>query len=317
MTIQNRFIVALVVVILAGVSLYPIIHRVRSARVRRSWGWLITLVLLVLGAWASQPLAPWPRLGVVWALVFVAFKALVLTHTEPTALVGLTWWRYCGFVAGWLGMDVAAWIVPTAPVAAGWRRVLSGSAWLLGAGGLTWLLLRWPVAAAWALPRAWCAWVAGVIAVFFGFTRLLTGIWNVLGRNVAPLFDAPVYARSLTEWWGKRWNLAVHTTLHLVIWQPLRGRFGTAGAATAVFLVSGLLHEYLLSYPANGGWGGPIAYFVIQAAGMYAEHKRAVRRILRVAAWRKAAWTLVITLVPGPLLFHPALLEALVMPLGR
>ena len=60
----------------------------------------------------------------------------------------------------------------------------------------------------------------------FGFTGLLTAFWNALGRAVRPLFDQPVYATSLSDWWGKRWNLSVHMVLTLAIWQPLRERIG-------------------------------------------------------------------------------------------
>jgi len=306
---------ALAALVATGLALYPLIHRVRAPGRRRLIAWLIALALLGLGGWLGRPLPPWGRLPLAWALTFAAFKALVLLHTPAAALAGLGWWRYCGFLAGWVGMDVEAWTAGRAPAAAARQRMSSGAALLVAAAGAAWLLLGLALPERWRLAQAWCVWVLGVIAVFFGSTRLLAGFWNWLGRPVRPVFDRPVYARSLADWWGRRWNLAVHDTLALTIWQPLRGRgVPPAWASAAVFLLSGLLHELLLSYPAGGGWGGPSAYFAIQAGGMVAERRAGLRRILRAAPWRRAAWTLGVALLPAPLLFHPPLLRALVRP---
>jgi alginate O-acetyltransferase complex protein AlgI len=305
----------LIALIATGLGLYPVIHRVRAPGRRRLIAWLIALALLGLGWALARPLPPWGRLVVVWVLTFAAFKVLVLLHTPAEALRGLGWWRYCGFLAGWIGMDVEAWTAARAPVAAAGGRIAGGAAILVGGGVAAALLLGLALPEPWRLAQAWCVWVLGVIAVFFGLTRLLAGFWNWLGRPVRPVFDQPVYARSLADWWGRRWNLAVHDTLTLAVWLPLRGRRSPVWAAGgAVFLLSGLLHELLLSYPAGGGWGGPSVYFAIQAGGMFAERRSGLRRILRAAPWRRAAWTLGVTLIPGPLLFHPPLLLALVAP---
>jgi alginate O-acetyltransferase complex protein AlgI len=305
----------LIALIATGLGLYPVIHRVRAPGRRRLIAWLIALALLGLGWALARPLPPWGRLVVVWALTFASFKALVLLHTPAETLRGLGWWRYCGFLAGWIGMDVEAWTAARAPVAAAGGRIAGGAAILVGGGVAAALLLGLALPEPWRLAQAWCVWVLGVIAVFFGLTRLLAGFWNWLGRPVRPVFDQPVYARSLADWWGRRWNLAVHDTLTLAVWLPLRGRRSPVWAAGgAVFLLSGLLHELLLSYPAGGGWGGPSVYFAIQAGGMFAERRSGLRRILRAAPWRRAAWTLGVTLIPGPLLFHPPLLLALVAP---
>lgn len=305
----------LIALIATGLGLYPVIHRVRAPGRRRLIAWLIALGLLALAATLARPLPPWGRMAVTWALAFAGFKALVLLHTPAAALGGLGWWRYCGFLAGWIGMDIAAWTGRRAPQPEAGPRMIGGAALLVAAGGLAGLLLGLALPERWRLAQAWCVWVLGVIAVFFGFTRLLAGFWNWLGWPVRPVFDRPVYARSLADWWGRRWNLAVHDALAIAIWQPLRGRgVAAAWASAAVFLISGLLHEFLLSYPAGGGWGGPSAYFAIQAGGMVAERRKGLRRILRAAPWRRAAWTLGVVLLPGPLLFHPPLLRALVRP---
>ncbi len=298
-------------------ALFPLIQRLQPMLWRRwiAWGLFATLLLLALTI--ARPWAAWWRIVATWTAAYLGFKALLLLHTPASALGGLTWWRYLGFTVGWLGMDVAPWTRPAAsvPGAIVRQRLIKGLVIGLAGGATLLLILALPLPERWRLAQAWCAFVAGVIAVFFGATSLLTAFWNGLGRAVQPLFDQPVYASSLSDWWGRRWNLSVHMVLTLVIWQPLRERIGVAWAATAVFAASGLLHEYLLSYPARGGWGGPTAYFAIQAAGMYAERQRPLRRWLHKQRLRRIYWTLGITLLPGPLLFHPPLLLALLGPL--
>lgn len=298
-------------------ALFPLIHRLHPLVWRRLVAWGILASLLALAVLIAWPWAAWWRIAATWTAAYLGFKALLLLHTPAAVLSGLTWWRYLGFTVGWLGMDVEPWTRPAAqlPAPIVRRRLISGLVIGLAGGALLLLIVSLPLPERWRLAQAWCAFVAGVIATFFGGTSLLTAFWNRFGRAVRPLFDQPVYASSLGDWWGKRWNLSVHMVLTLAVWQPLRERISGAWAATAVFAISGLLHEYLLSYPARGGWGGPTAYFAIQAAGMYAERQRSMRRWLRRNPARQAGWTLGITLLPGPLLFHPPLLRALVGPL--
>nr|WP_239583674.1 membrane bound O-acyl transferase family-domain-containing protein [Herpetosiphon giganteus] len=126
-----------------------------------------------------------------------------------------------------------------------------------------------------------------------------------------PLFLAPIYARSVSEWWGKRWNMAVHEVLSVVVWQPLKPIIGSRWAAAMVFIVSGLLHELLLSYPAAGGWGWPTGYFVVQIAATSLERRRSLRAWLRRSSYRQIIWTLSWTIIPAPLLFRPELVLGL------
>lgn len=293
--------------------LFALVHNLGAARWRRSIAWGLLLGLMLVAGTIARPWGAWWRIGATWAATYLGFKALLLLHWPAAALAGLTWWRYLGFTIGWVGMDVAPWIhagsvVPGTIIR---QRLVSGGVLLVLGSALVLLFVGLPLPEPWHLVQAWCAFTAGVVALFFGFTRVLAGTWNALGRTVAPVFNQPVYASSLSDWWGKRWNLSVHTVLTIAIWQPLRERIGPTWALVAVFVASGLLHEYLLSYPAGGGWGGPTTYFALQAAGMYAERQRSVRRQLRRHWWSQTLWTLGFTLIPAPLLFHPPLLRAL------
>ena len=68
----------------------------------------------------------------------------------------------------------------------------------------------------------------------------------------------------------------------------------------AVFLVSGLAHELVISVPAGAGYGGPTAYFALQAVGLTLERGCPLKSGW---IWRLRAWLFL--LLPLPLLFHP------------
>jgi alginate O-acetyltransferase complex protein AlgI len=46
--------------------------------------------------------------------------------------------------------------------------------------------------------------------------------------------------------------------------RPMYGLFGRRGSRLVLFAFSGVLHELGLSFPAGGGWGLPLGYFLLQ-----------------------------------------------------
>lgn len=73
-------------------------------------------------------------------------------------------------------------------------------------------------------------------------TSLLTGI------STSHFHDHPfLHSRSPSDFWGRRWNKIVGEGLRRGIYMPLRKANVVASAATmATFVVSGLMHEYVL-----------------------------------------------------------------------
>jgi hypothetical protein len=86
-------------------------------------------------------------------------------------------------------------------------------------------------------------------------------------------------------------------------------RWGVRRAHWLVFLLSGLLHEVVISLPAGAGWGGPTAYFLLQALGMELGRRLHLREglVCRV-------WTLAFLIVPVGLLFHPPFIHQVMLP---
>jgi alginate O-acetyltransferase complex protein AlgI len=75
-----------------------------------------------------------------------------------------------------------------------------------------------------------------------------------------------------------------------------------------LFALSGFLHELAISFPAGGGWGLPLGYFLLQGVLVAVEERfRIVSR----------AWTWFWLIAPAPWLFHEPFRRALIVPFYR
>ncbi|HWA24965.1 MAG TPA: MBOAT family protein, partial [Lacunisphaera sp.] len=160
----------------------------------------------------------------------------------------------------------------------------------------------------------WVGMVGLIFVLHFGAFHLLSLAWRRLGVRAEPLMRAPVLATSLAEFWGRRWNAAFHELVHRYTFRPLVRAWGTRGATLLVFLVSGLIHELVISVPARGGFGGPTAYFLVNGAGLLLEHSRTGRRWGLGAGWRGRAFALVTVAAPVGLLCHPPFVHHVILP---
>ncbi len=144
---------------------------------------------------------------------------------------------------------------------------------------------------------------------FSGLTDILSGLAMQGGIWLHESFVFPPAARSPRDFWGQRWNLFIHRFAARNIFVPFGGRRRPLRAMAAVFIASGLLHEYLVL--ASGGTWSPYAgymmlFFALHglAAGVQTQlerrHKRA--RLPRpVAVALHQAWMT----CTAPLFFAP------------
>ena len=238
---------------------------------------------------------PWLGMWLLAGALFIAAKWAV-------------WWpRRCGvplrttvmWFTLWPGMD-PAWLnigsaIQTAKPLRGIIHLFTGVALLLTATRLT-----HPLVAAWVA-------MAGLInALHFGAFHLLACFWQRQGRRAPLLVDHPLRSRSLTEFWGRRWNTAFHYLSEHIVFRPLFRRLGVTMAMLVVFLASGLVHDLVISVPARGGWGMPTLYFFIQGGGVLMERR-----------WKLKgrAWVWAVTGLPLPLCFPPVFCERVILPL--
>lgn len=160
---------------------------------------------------------------------------------------------------------------------------------------LTWLVARHIPH---GIAATWVCMVGFIWALHGGVFTLLTAFWRSRGRDVQPLMKAPLLAASVTEFWGQRWNHAFRDLSHDLLFKPTARRFGTKAAMVVVFLVSGLVHELVVTVPARGGYGGPTLYFALQAVGLLLECGCPLKSQL---LWRVRTFAFV--LLPLPIAF--------------
>ena len=152
------------------------------------------------------------------------------------------------------------------------------------------------------------------IFMHFGLFHLIALIWNKFGVNVKPVINSPLYSTSLTDFWSNRWNLAFRDLSRNYILRPLAPKIGIVYATIIVFLISGLIHELIISFPANGGYGLPTLYFIIQITGLFVEKSKIGKKLGLMNALRGRIFAFLVIFGPFSLLFHKAFIEKIMLP---
>ena len=167
------------------------------------------------------------------------------------------------------------------------------------------------------LLTGWLGMIGIVLFLHFGLFNLLALSWQAIGINAQPIMRAPLLATSLAQFWGKRWNTAFHTLAHDLVFRPLVLRWGATGAGIVVFLISGLIHESVISLPARGGFGLPTAYFAVQSLGVLVERSSWGRRFGLGRGFRGWLFVALCAGAPAFWLFHPIFIRNVILPMLR
>ena len=129
--------------------------------------------------------------------------------------------------------------------------------------------------------------------------------------------DRPLSSTNLSEFWGRRWNTAFRDLTHRFLFRPCALWFGPRWGILAGFLFSGAIHDLVISVPAQGGYGGPTAFFAIQGAGMVIERSRFSRRLGLGSGWAGRLFAAVVLIAPAGLLFHRPFVVGIIVPFMR
>lgn len=277
-------------------------------------GLLPLLILPVVALLVSSRMPPW---GFMWAMAFALYAGCKwLTYREARARNGAPdRLRALGYLLAWPGMNAAAFLHGTAlfprPRPSEW--MVAGLKTLLGAT-LIWVVARTAMPVH-PLLAGWLAMVGMIFVLHFGTFDLLSLGWRRIGVNAVAVMQNPLRSSSLAEFWGRRWNTAFHELAARFTFRPLRPVVGRVRATLLVFLVSGLIHELVISIPAHGGYGLPTGYFVLQGLGVAGERTRLGRRLGLGHGWRGWLFTVVITAGPAFWLFPPAFVHNVILPM--
>lgn len=284
-----------------------------KAEQAHSWvGWA-PITILTLGVTVCRNLLPpWEFM---WCLSFAIFAGLKwLTWWKARKRVPHPFWRSVAYLLAWPGMDAAAFLDPSVhvkkPTWRAWLWALSKT----GTGGfLIWIAVRY-VPAQEVLVRGWVGMLGLILLLHFGSFEAGALFWQRLGVEAKPIMAVPFRSTSLSEFWGNRWNLGFRQLAHDLIFLPLQKRLGAGGAGFLVFIVSGLIHESVISLPARGGYGFPTSYFVLQGLGVALERSKFGKRLGLRQGSRGWLFTAAFTAGPVFLLFHPWFVLRVILP---
>jgi alginate O-acetyltransferase complex protein AlgI len=129
--------------------------------------------------------------------------------------------------------------------------------------------------------------------------------------------SAPLRSTSLSEFWGKRWNLGFRQLAHELIFRPYYRKLGAEMAGLLVFVVSGLIHDLVISLPARAGYGLPTLYFLLQGVGVTVERSRLGQRLGLAHGARGWCFMAVFLTAPVYGLFHPWFVMRVILPFMR
>jgi hypothetical protein len=153
-----------------------------------------------------------------------------------------------------------------------------------------------------------CRLVAG-ITILYTLAEFLKDLvhfcFMASGAAMHPVHCTPIAARSLRDFWGKRWNRLVSAWLHRFVFLPLARQHRPVLGLCCAFLVSGAMHAWVAWVPLGAFAALELAvFFGLQGVFILAEDR------LHVHAWPvplARAWTLTLLLATSPLIIGPYL----------
>jgi hypothetical protein len=280
-----------------------------APRSTRWSAWLPLAILPILSLVLCETLTSW---AFMWLLAFALFFGCKWLTWSQARRAGKFTWRDAAYLFAWVGLDAKAFLGGETTPPTRSETVWAAAKTVFGAA-LVWVVLPL-IPNAPALARGWVGLVGLIFLLHFGSFHLLALFWQSLEINADPIMQAPIKSSSLGDFWGHRWNSAFNQLAHEVVFRPLFRRVGSACSTMAVFLVSGVLHDLLISMPARGGYGLPTAYFLLQGFGLLFERSRLGRGMGLRHGWPGRCFAIALTALPAFWLFHPVFVSRVIIP---
>jgi hypothetical protein len=283
-----------------------------SVRRDCAWmGWVPLVLLIAIALCFCGRVPPWALMWLLAITIFAGFK-------------WWTWWRVveggmrtassrsCAYLFLWPGMDARRFLALTPDVP---KPALSKWIWAIAKtiGGA---VLVWCVShlAGNGLLAGWIGMVGFIFLLHFGLFAMLSLFWQERGICAPSLMNCPIAASSLGDFWGRRWNAGFRDIVFGLFFLPLARRCGATVAVGLTFLISGLLHELVITLPVGADFGLPTFYFVLQGVAMLVERSPIGARLGLAQGWLGRAFTFVV--VSGPIfaLFPPVFVLRVMVP---
>ncbi|MDA0347840.1 MAG: MBOAT family protein [Verrucomicrobia bacterium] len=162
--------------------------------------------------------------------------------------------------------------------------------------------------------RAWSGMVGLILMLHFGSFQLLSIVWRIFDVKAEPIMKSPLLSRTLSEFWSVRWNRAFNNLANAYFFKPIYRKMGLPCAVVFTFLMSGLIHDLVISIPAGGGYGLPTLYFAFQGLGIIAERSKPGKQLGISDGVGGIIFTWLILVAPVFLLFHTSFLYEVMNP---
>ena len=284
----------------------------------RARSWLIWLPAplpagLVLAGKSAFP--AWVWMWLIAGALFVGAKWITVSRFLRS-VHGANTARLIAYCVLWPGLDIQAFCA-TEEVERPSFGEWSGAAGKMILGGLlTWASLA-SLNAHEPLLVGWLGMIGLVLVLHFGIFHVLSLVWRARGLKAKPIMQSPATATSLRKFWAGRWNAGFSDLVHKYLLRGLSGYLGAQSGLLAVFLISGLVHELVISVPAGGGYGRPTLYFAIQGLAVLLERGRLGQGLGLGHGLKGWCYVALVTLTPVGLLFHPPFIYNVILPMLR
>ncbi|HTG28551.1 MAG TPA: MBOAT family protein [Methylomirabilota bacterium] len=275
-------------------------------------GWLPLAVLPAAALAFYKLLVPWAFMWILAVSIYAGLKWL--TWWSARNHIHHQVWCDIAYLLAWPGMDAEAFLRSSGRVSRPRVREWLRAVFVTCAGAaLLWIVSRVPPPNL-LLLRGWIGMLGLILLLHFGTFQIVALFWQNLGVDAQPIMSAPLHSHSLSEFWGKRWNLGFRELAHDLIFAPLHRRLGVAGAGFLVFVVSGLIHDLVISLPARGGYGLPTFYFALQGIGVALERSSVGSQLGLRRGYR--GWLFMASFAAAPVyfLFHPPFVLRVIIP---
>jgi hypothetical protein len=234
-------------------------------------------------------------LGCIWYLARVIELA---REREPVPVrsrlwhaVGVVDTRRAKHIRPKLDLGALARLAVAAPLfLGGWAAVHYGSHLLTG------------------VPRLLVRWGAGAVFMYAAVEMTVAVViiaYGLVGVDPRPLHEDPIRSRTISEFWSRRWNRAVHRFLKDNVFAPVARRGHVEWGLALSFVVSAFIHFFFILPAVGLSWAGMMGgFFLLQVPLLKAE------RALGVARWPSPlarTWTLTLLLLSSPLFVEPVL----------
>jgi hypothetical protein len=252
----------------------------------------------------------------MWVLAFAFYfgcKWLTLVRARINGVKGGLA-RSLGYLLLWPGMDAKRFMadseVADTPATGEW--LAAAFKFILGA------IILWGVT-----PRigetsttlsAWTGMLGLTLMLHFGSFHLISLAWRSSGVVAEPIMRSPVTATSLSLFWSERWNRGFNQLAHDLVFRATYRRGGVSLGILLVFLVSGLVHDLIISLPAGALFGLPTAYFMIQGIGVLIERSHHGRRLGLKGGAKGWVFMCIFTVGPAYWLFHEPFVLNVILP---